>query len=203
MKTYASLILLLLLATSCKENTQDTSAQNEKTDVVTKEAPTKSKTKKSTTYLCKINGKDWSYTKASGIVSRHKKTKKRTAIITFTNKLDKGSESVQLTYDGDSYQLESASIQLRLPKKGGGMMTAFYQMFPDMRERYPESDISGTLDLTDPTAASGNAELSKLNVRWEKENLEDPANSVITLTGIKFSDIGYSDSERLFGSKNN
>ncbi|RZV66310.1 MAG: hypothetical protein EX254_03970 [Flavobacteriaceae bacterium] len=203
MKLYTSLLTLLFLTgISCKETNQSSSTHNESTDAVNTEVVTKSKST-NRTYLCKINDKDWSYTKASGIVSRHKKTKKRTAIITFTNKLDKGSESVQLSYDGDSYQLESASIQLRLPKKGGGMMTAFYQMFPDMRERYPESDISGTLDLTDPTAASGNAELSKLNVRWEKENLEDPANSVITLTGIKFSDIGYSDSERLFGSKNN
>ncbi len=204
MKTHIVLLALIVLTgISCKESNQTANVQNETTDAVNKEGVTKSKPKSNTTYLCRINGTDWGYTKASGIVSRHMKTKKRTAIITFTKKLDKGSESVQLTYDGDSFQLESASVQLKLSKKGGGKMTAMYQLYPDTRKRNPESDMSGTIDLSNPTKASGNAELSKLNIRFEKENLEDMTNSVISVTGIKYSGIGYSDAEKLFGSKSN
>ncbi|WP_400080497.1 hypothetical protein [Winogradskyella sp. R77965] len=206
MKSYAIIILLMFLIASCKD-TNTTSVEQYNTtetataEVVNKETTAESKPKNKGTFLCKINGKDWSYTKASGVVSRHKKTKKRNAIFTFTKQLDRGKESVQLYYDGDTYELEAASITLKFPKKDGGKMDFFYQLFPDTRKRNPESDLSGTIDLSNPTSASGNAEVSKLNIRFEKEKLEDIGNSVITLTDITFSDIGYSDAENLFGSK--
>lgn len=197
MKNLVTILSLSLFILSCKETKKDTEV-NQSVNENKQETKTTTKPLTDGTYLCKINGKDWAYTKASGVVSRHKKTGKRTAIITFKKKLEKGSESIQLKYDGDSFKLESASLQLKFPKKGGGLITGFYDLFPDTRDRNPESDMSGTLDLSNATAASGNAELIKFNINYEKELLENPKDAVITVSGLKFSGVGYSDLDKLF-----
>ena len=201
MKKIATLVLLVFFATSCKEVNKDSKVKNESTDVVKKETITNTSPKKNTTYLCKINGKGWSYTKASGIVSRHKKTKKRTAIITFTKQLEKGKESVQFFYDGDSNQLEQVSILLKVPKKGGGKMTAMYLFHPNTMKFHPDAKISGIIDLSNPTSASGIAIATKLNIRYEEDALDNMNDAMITTTDMEYKGIGYSDSERLFGSQ--
>ena len=206
MKEYITLITILLLV-SCKSETKNDTNQpvqvEQKEQANKTELTTKSDIESNGTFLCKINGKDWSYTKASGIVSRHRKTKKRTAIITFIKQLDKGKESVQLFYDVDKNILEEATAILKLPKKGGGKMSAMYRIQLNGSKRLPESEISGTIDLSNATAASGTAEVSKMKIRFEEGNLEDGTMSVITFTPLNFSGIGYSDSEKLFGSQKN
>jgi hypothetical protein len=201
MKALTLILVLAISLTSCKETIETTTVANKTTEVISKEALTTTKPKSNTTYLCKINGKDWAYTKASGIVSRHKKTKKRTAIITFTKQLEKGKETVQLYYDGDTNELEKASVHLKQVKKDGGKMTAMYQLQLKGGTRLPESEISGTLDLSKPTA-SGSAEVTKMKIRFDEGNLDDKSMSVISITPFNFSGIGYSDAEKLFGSKN-
>jgi hypothetical protein len=201
MKALTLILVLAISLTSCKETIETTTVANKTTEVISKEALTTTKPKSNTTYLCKINGKDWAYTKASGIVSRHKKTKKRTAIITFTKQLEKGKETVQLYYDGDTNELEKASVHLKQVKKDGGKMTAMYQLQLKGGTRLPESEISGTLDLSKPTA-SGSAEVTKMKIRFDEGNLDDKSVSVISITPFNFSGIGYSDAEKLFGSKN-
>ena len=207
MKIFKILILFILVLSSCKDDKQSTTETVKDSattnEVATKTVNTEVKKESNGTFLCKINGKDWSYTKASGIVSRHRKTKKRTAIITFIKQLDKGKESVQLFYDVDKNILEEATAILKLPKKGGGKMSAMYRIQLNGSKRLPESEISGTIDLSNATAASGTAEVSKMKIRFEEGNLEDETMSVITFTPLNFSGIGYSDSEKLFGSQNN
>lgn len=198
-----SLFLLLLVTTSCKESNQNTEAENTKTVVKEESKPIPTKASSNSNYLCKVNGKDWGYTEASGIVSRHKKTGKRTAIITFKKKLEKGSESIQLYYDGDSFELEQASLQLKFPKKGGGRVSGFYGLHADTRARNPNSDMSGKLDLFNLTEAAGNAELVNFNIKYEKELLENMGNAVVSVTGLEFSGIGYSDLTKAFESLNN
>ncbi|WP_396601336.1 hypothetical protein [Algibacter sp. R77976] len=202
MKKYIMLSLLVFVMSSCKEETKNQNIENETIAVSNKEIVAKPKTDKTGTFLCKINGEDWAYTKASGIVSRHKKTKKRTAIITFTKQLDKGKESVQLFYDGETNKLEKVTAILKTPKKGGGRMGAMYQLLNEGGKRLPESEISGTIDLSKPTA-SGRAQVTKMKIRFDEGNLEDASMSEVTFTPINFSGIGYSDSEKLFGTKNN
>jgi cytoskeletal protein RodZ len=188
------LVFLLLFAiTSCKESTEKTKDNTNKVEDTRENKSVEVKSNTNTTYLCKINGEDWSYTKASGIVSRHKKTKKRTAIITFTKKLDKGKETVQLFYDGDTYQLEKVSIHLKQPKKDGGEMTAMYQLLIEGGRRLPDSNISGTLDLSNPTTVSGTANVKNMKMLFEEEQLEDKTMTVITLTPLSFDGIGYSE----------
>jgi len=150
-------------------------------------------TAKAETLLCQINGEPWAYTKASGIVSRNRQSGKRTAIITFKRKLEKGSESVQLYYNGDSYELEGVSLQLKQAKTDGGLFTAFYVIQPDTRDRYPNTTLSGTLDLSDLEVAAGTAAVTKLDIRWEKDKLEHADDAVISVTDLQFSGIGYSD----------
>jgi hypothetical protein len=196
---------VILLLVACKSETKKDETVQVETEMVsqieTSKKPMEKEEKNYGNFLCKINGKDWSYTKASGIVSRHKKTKKRTAIITFTKQLEKGKETVQLYYDGDTNELEKASVHLKQVKKDGGKMTAMYQLQLKGGTRLPESEISGTLDLSKPTA-SGSAEVTKMKIRFDEGNLDDKSVSVISITPFNFSGIGYSDAEKLFGSKN-
>ncbi len=193
-----SLVFLLLLAiTSCKESSQNIKANSNKIEdtQVSKSAEVKSIA--NTTYLCKVNGINWEYTEASGIVSTHKKTGKRTAILTFKKKLERGSEIIQLYYDGNSFELEKGSIHLKFPKKGGGMLTGIYELSSELKARNPNSEMRGKLDLSDSKGASGNAELLKFNIRFDKNLLENQVNAIVSATGINFGGIGYSDLDKL------
>ncbi len=201
MKSYTSILLIILLITSCKETIQSSNVEVEATEVLSKSEPTKSKLISNSTFLCKINGEDWSYTKASGIVSRHKKTKKRTAITTFTKQLDKGKETVQLTYDGDTNQLEQVGVHLKVPKTDGKKMTAMYIYHPNTMKFHPKAKISGTIDLSNSSNASGNAEVIDLDIRFDKENIKNDTDTNITVKGINFRGIGYSEAGKQFGSK--
>ena len=145
------------------------------------------------TKLCQVNGVAWAYTKASGIVSRHKKSGKRTAIITFKKKLEKGSESIQLYYDGDNFELEKVAVQLKLAKNDGGRFTGFYNFEPASSRNQPDAQLSGSLDLSDASAAAGTAEASNINISYEKNQLANPEDAVINITGLSFSGVGYSD----------
>jgi len=197
-KTFAMLLLMVLMI-SCKESQKET-VNEESTSQTEREVqvgPEVTPSEKGT-YLCKINDKDWAYTEASGIVSRDKKTNKRTAIITFKKKLEKGSESIQLTYDGDSFQLERILLILKFPKKGGGLLTSYYSLGPKTRSKHPESEMSGTLNLSNPTKASGNANLVEISIDHEKNKLDNDEDAVLTFSDLKFSGIGYSDLEKLF-----
>lgn len=194
MKSYTFIIVLLLLVTACKETT---TVANETTEVIIKEASTTTKPKSNTTYLCKINGKDWAYTKASGIISADRKTKKRTAIITFKKKLDKGSEHLQLTYDADTFQLIAASLQLKFPKKEGSLFTCYYELKPETRKRHPESDLLGAIDLSNASVASGSGDINNLNIKFEKANLQNIEDAVLDISGLKFTNVGYSDLDKL------
>lgn len=207
MKQYTLLAVLIIALTSCKDSNETNSLEQSEitetvtSEVVTKEKPTQSKSTSNGTFLCKINGKDWSYTKASGIVDIHPKTKKRTAIMTFTKKLDKGKESVQLFYDGDTKVLEKITADLKQPKKGGGRMSAMYQLLIKGGKRLPDSAISGTLDLSNATAASGTAEVINMKIRFEEGKLEDESMAIISFSPIQFSGVGYSDLDKVFGNK--
>ncbi|NRD19626.1 hypothetical protein HNV08_06170 [Winogradskyella eckloniae] len=175
--------------------------EKETTEIASTEKATKKKTDTNGTFLCEINGKDWHYTKASGIVDTHPKTKKRTAIITFKKKLNKGSESVQLFYDGDNYELEKATAILKTSKKGGGTMSAMYQLLNEGGKRLPDSKISGTLDLSNAQVASGTAEVIQMKIRFEEGELEDQSMAIISFSELKFSGVGYSDLHKVFGNK--
>jgi len=200
MKTLQHLLLaivLLVTVSSCKESTEKTAVETPKLETKEETKAVEAKSADNSTYLCKINGNDWSYTKASGIVSTHKKTKKRTALFTFTNKLDKGSETVQLYYDGNTNQLEKVSVHLKQPKKDGGKMTAMYQLLVDGGKRLPDSSMTGTLDLTNPTSASGTANVKNMKMLFEEDKMEDQTMTVITLSPLNFEGIGYSDLDKL------
>ncbi|MBU2930141.1 hypothetical protein [Winogradskyella psychrotolerans] len=204
MKEYITLISIVLLV-ACKSETKKDTTQTvqveQKEQVESKQATTENKPVSKGTFLCKINDKDWAYTKASGIVDTHAKTKKRTAIMTFTKKLDKGSESVQLFYDADTYQLEKATAILKTPEKGGGTMSAMYHLLNEGGKRLPDSAISGSIDLSNATSASGTAEVSNMKIRFEEGKLEDQSMAVISFTSLKFSGVGYSDLDKAFGNK--
>lgn len=188
--------VILSCNTATKKETTNTL---EESAVVEQKSNVKSvvKTTPNNTYLCKINGIDWAYTKASGIISTHRKTKKRTALITFKRKLEKGSESIQLHYDDDSKELIIASLQLKFKNKDDKLFTCYYQLDTNTKKHSPQGTMSGTIDLSNPSSASGTAEVSNINIRYEKETLLNPKDGQITLSNLKFSDVGYSDLDKL------
>lgn len=198
MKTTYLLLFITVLIFSCK-NDQKLNAKKQPVDQSNTAEKTHSKTENEGTYLCKVNGKNWYFTKASGIVSTNKKTGKRTAIITFKKQLEKGNESIQLTYDGDNHQLERATVQLKFPDKEGGNVHGIYRLSPEKNNTHPQSGLSGAVDLSNKSRASGNAELTKLKITLRKEKLlKNPEDAIITVTDLTFSEVDYSDLNRLF-----
>lgn len=104
-------------------------------------------------------------------------------------------------YDGDINQLEKANIHLKVPKIDGKKMTAMYIYHPNTMKFHPNAKISGAIDLSNPSNAPGNAEVKDLDVRIDKQNIKHNTNKIITVTGINFKGIGYSEAGKLFGSK--
>jgi len=166
-----------------------------------KRSQLKNETASHGTFLCKINGNDWSYTEASGIIDTYGKANKHSAIITFKKKLDKGSESVQLFYDADTYQLETVNIHLKVPNNDGKTMTAMYIYHPDTNSIHPNAEISGSIDLSNPTTASGNAEVSDLDARFKKDQIANADDKLISIEGLNFTGVGYSDLDKVFGNQ--
>ncbi|MFP4846553.1 hypothetical protein [Winogradskyella sp. PE311] len=203
MKKLITLAVILILV-ACKSETNKDETIQQTAEKTTQVEASKKATEQSTnkdTYLCKINGKNWAYTRASGIISRHKKTNKREAIFTFTKQIGKAKETVQLFYDGDTNQLEQVNIHLKVPKTDGKKMTAMYIYHPNTGKFHPDAKISGTIDLSNPSNASGNAEVSDLDVRFDKAQVKNDADTRITVEDLNFSGIGYSEAGKLFGSK--
>lgn len=199
MKQIVSLLVICLLMACSSDSKKDNQKQEETpakpTQVNQKVAPQKTTQKE--TYLCKINGKDWSYTKASGIVSTDRKTKKRTALITFKRKLEKGSEHVQLEYDATTFELIKTSLNLKFENHDGKLFTCFYKVGPLNKSRHPENKMVGSIDLSNKSSASGTAESSNINIQFKKGELSDSKNATVTLSGLKFSGVGYSDLDKV------
>lgn len=203
MKPYITLILLVFLATSCKDNTSTTEKESTTKTIVKNEATqtetTKTKSVTDGTLLCKIDGKDWAYTKASGIIDKNPKTGKLTAIFTFKKKLEKGSESVQLYYDAKSFELEGAALQLKVMKTSGKLGTGFYSIKSGSRKIYPQTKLSGSIDLSNTSKASGIAIIENITMsKYEKKELKNREDEEISITDLKFIDIGYSDLDKVF-----
>lgn len=197
-KTIIILVTIISLA-SCKKNNEK-QVSSKSNLIHKKEESTKSLSKtttKNNNVLCQINGKDWAYTKASGIVSTHPRTKKRTALITFKKKLERGSENIQLHYDADSFELEFISLQLKFKKKSGKLSTCYYNLKSGTKNQNLQSKMSGNIDLSNATKTSGEAEILNINIKYEKELLQNPDNAIITITDLKFTDIGYSDIDKI------
>lgn len=197
---YITILIAFILVLSCNRLTKKEASKTDETESIIVQTSTDKKQVKEgfkETFLCTINGKDWAYTKASGIISKDRKTKKRIALMTFTKKLQKGSESIQLRYDADSFQLLIASIQLRFKSNEGKLFTCYYELFPDTKKKSPDATMLGSIDLSDQSTASGNAKITNLNIKYESEKLEDQANGTINLSDLEFSGVGYSDIDKL------
>ena len=192
MKILTILILNVVLF-SCKNENSSEPKQDVAIEVATKKNTVKKTTNKGT-YLCKINGKDWHYTKASGVIAKNDNISFRRATITFKKKLDKGTESIQIAYNIDKQTVISAQVILKPNDKNGNRISAFY----NMRLGYvkPNESMSGTIDLSDLKNASGTATITIEN-DYEKDKL-NPEYHVLKITDLSFSSVDYSDINREF-----
>ena len=188
-----TIILLSMILFSCK-NENKTAPEK---DVAVQAEPENSTVKKTIgkgTYLCKINGKDWYYTDASGVVAKNDNIGFRRATITFKKKLDKGTESIQIAYNAENQSMVSALVHLKPNDKNGNRISAMY----NMRLGYmkPNESMSGTIDLSDVETASGTAVITIEN-DYEKDKL-NPEDHILKITDLSFSGVGYSDINREF-----
>jgi hypothetical protein len=194
-----NIVLFLALLTSCAEaskKTQDVSDSATASSTQSEEK-TIQKSGGNTTLLCKINGEDWRYTEAGGLVSRNSSTKVRTATITFEKKLEKGKEVVQLEYDVDANTLTRVLAELKRPDKEGKLFTNFYNQAANQLDRNPEASMSGTISLDeDERVAAGNGLFTVQN-DFEKDKLGNASDLIITISDLNFSGVSYSDTDDL------
>lgn len=199
MKNLFNTIIILTLLFSCGETVKKTEDRAENLTEIDPQNKEKTVANRgdNTTYLCKINGEDWGYTSADGLVSRNSSTNKRTATITFIKKLEKGSESIQLEYNVDANTLTRVLAELKRPDKDGNLFTNFYNQAADRLDRNPEASISGTVTLSeDQRVAAGNALFTVQN-DFEKDKLGNKGDLLITVSDLNFSGVSYSDTDDL------
>ncbi len=199
MRKITSLSLLLFLFFACGESPKKISNTEETPKEITEQKNEKQPTNNNsnTTYLCKLNGEDWGFTEASGLVSRNSSTNVRTATIGFRKKLDKGHESIQLEYDVDANTVTRVLLELKRSDKDGNLFTNFYNQSANQLDKNPEASMSGSITLSeDERVASGNAKFTVQN-DFEKDKLANASDVLITVTDLNFSDINYSDTDDL------
>ena len=191
--------MLCAILLSCGEANKkapnlESASENKETTTVKKVT---SKSTDNSIFLCKINGMDWAYTSSNGIVSRNSSTKVRTATISFRKQLEKGYESIQVEYDVDKNVLNNVWVQLKRPAKDGKIITAFYTQYGDKIHLDPKASLSGTVSLNEDTRkASGTAEIIISN-DYEQDQLSNPDDLLITISGLSFSEVLYSDTDDL------
>ena len=199
MKNLFNTIIILTLLFSCGETVKKTEDRAENLTEIDPQNKEKTVANRgdNTTYLCKINGEDWGYTTADGLVSRNSSTNKRTATITFIKKLEKGSESIQLEYNVDANTLTRVLAELKRPDKDGNLFTNFYNQSADRLDRNPEASMSGTVTLSeDQRVVAGNALFTVQN-DFEKDKLGNKGDLLITVSDLNFSGVSYSDTDDL------
>ena len=190
------IFMLTLLFLSCGETDKKPENAAEPAQATPQsEVMPEAKTAAKRTYLCKINGENWEYTTADGLVSRNSSTNLRTATITFVKKLEKGSEAVQLEYDVDANTLTRVLAELKRPDTEGNLFTNFYNQSANQLDRNPEASMSGTVSLDeDGRVAAGNAVFTVQN-DFEKDKLGNPEDLLITISDLNFSGVSYSDTD--------
>tara|TARA_R110002073_G_scaffold41593_7_gene117454 strand:- start:1641 stop:2258 length:618 start_codon:yes stop_codon:yes gene_type:complete len=199
MKNLFNTIIILTLLFSCGETVKKTEDRAENLTEIDPQNKEKTVANRgdNTTYLCKINGEDWGYTSADGLVSRNSSTNIRTATITFIKKLEKGSESIQLEYNVDANTLTRVLAELKRPDKDGNLFTNFYNQSADRLDRNPEASMSGTVTLSeDQRVVAGNALFTVQN-DFEKDKLGNKGDLLITVSDLNFSGVSYSDTDDL------
>ena len=199
MKNLFNTIIIMAVLYSCGETVKKVEDRAENATEINPESKEKTvaKTADNSTYLCKINGEEWGYTSADGLVSRNSSTNVRTATITFIKKLAKGSESVQLEYDVDANTLTRVLAELKRPDMEGNLFTNFYNQSADRLDRNPEASMSGSITLSeDQRVAAGNALFTVQN-DFEKDKLGNASDLLITISDLNFSGVPYSDTDDL------
>ena len=198
MKKRISILMICSLILSCGESNQKESELESTTVIKTTDAvKTEIKNNSNSNILCKINGENWAYTSNHGLVSRNSSTNVRTATIGFTKQLEKGYESIQIEYDVDANVVNSVLVELKRPNKQGKLITVFYTQYSTHLDKNPEANLSGTIDLSEnDRKASGTGDFTLAN-KYEKDQLNNAEDLMITISDLKFSDVPYSDTDDL------
>ncbi|WP_044403156.1 hypothetical protein [Lacinutrix sp. Hel_I_90] len=148
--------------------------------------------------LCKINGEDWQYTTASGIIFTEKKSTVKKALFTFKKKIDKGSEVVQVEYNLENNTLIRVLVNIKRSNTEGNKISAHYAATEHSAATNKNIVLSGTIAISDSNTASGTANF-KVDNRYEKTTLKHSEDLLIHVSNLHFSGVGYSDIDNTFG----
>ncbi|WP_408032668.1 hypothetical protein [Tenacibaculum xiamenense] len=189
-------IMLFLLTIACKNEKPDakivepTIKESEKSIAKTSDEVTNKGT-----LLCKINDQNWYYTKASGLVTKNKRTDETLATITFKRRMDKKTESVQLDYDVTTKKLKNIGVSIYIEQNKlvgfkGGLQRTDYELYASDKKE-PKESLSGTINTSDTKTLSGNA--NAVIVHSLKRLIKNKKDQVIHITDLQFSNVSYSD----------
>ncbi|QKX06922.1 hypothetical protein HN014_19025 [Aquimarina sp. TRL1] len=189
-------IILVFFFIACKNEketpgTLETTVKNNKKSL----AKNTDKTTSQGMLLCLINGKNWSYTEASGIITKNKRTNETLATVTFKQKINKKTESVQLYYDVITKKLKNISVSIYVEQNkhtglAGGMQRTTYELFSTDKKDSNES-MAGTIDTSGANTLSGNAN-AIINYN-QKHLIKNKHDEILHITDLQFSNVGYSD----------
>lgn len=188
---------LLLACDDKKDNTQNALENTAEATVL--RAPEPQANTAGSTLLCKINGENWYYTKASGVVEKSDNIGFRRTIVTFKNKLDKGSEAIQIEYNTETNEVTRVLVNIKRTGTDGKRFGTMY----NMRVGYMKAgeSMTGTIDITDLATASGTATIGIEN-DYDKAKL-NPEDHFLKITDLQYSGVGYSDINREFDKYKN
>ncbi len=191
-------IMLLVLVFGCKQQQSGQSLEIDNKELKSEPQIEDSDTEK---LLCKINGRPWHYTKASGIITLNRRTEEKLITVTFDKKMDKRTENVQLYYDAKTKQLKNTTVSIyveqnKLPGFKGGLARTDYALF-SRDEKESGEILSGTVELSSDTALSGEAMATIAH--HAKRLIKNKGDETVTISDLKFENVSYSDLTKPLG----
>jgi hypothetical protein len=150
-------------------------------------------------HLCKINGEDWQYTTASGIIFTEKNSTVKKALFTFKKQIEKGSEAVQVEYNLENNTLIRVLVNIKRSNKEGKSISAHYVATENSAATNKNIVLSGTIVISNSNTAAGTANF-KVDNRYEKTALKYSEDLLIHVSNLHFSGVRYSDIDNTFGN---
>ena len=192
---------LAMIVVACGNDAVPTTASDAPAEVGRSSVKAKQAATPSETVLCKINGVEWAYSEASGVVSVSRQSGARRARLTFQRQLERGSEAVQLEFNVDTGRLDGVLMNLKRPGKQGGLVGASYTLYPDTLNHNPNTFMEGEIALAEEELlAAGQARFAVAN-QYEIGALRDESDHLVQVSDLKFANVPYSDIAKTFGQQ--
>jgi len=200
MKNIIALFVLSIALISCGEKTEEKQKiVQEASSIASETLKSKSKMPNGETKLCKVDGVDWGYTKGSGIITADKITGKRSAIFTFSRKVLKKKETIQVEYDTETNEIVRVLAHVIRPNKEGIDKVKMFSALKNHKKEYTGNlQNQGKVNVGDSSiGGSGSAQFCASDPYHDFENKFDEKYRFVEITDLEFKDVGFSDLARV------